>query len=73
MTAVEVILSQGLVACLQDPHQDSRRVHSAVARLKGSSAQKISLTCSLAEEVLGSVARSVVVQVIFQNVEQHGL
>ena len=73
MTAVEVILSQGSVACLQDPHQDSRRIHSAVARLKGSSAQKTSLTCSSAEEVLGSAAHSVAVQVIFQNVGQHGL
>ena len=65
MTAAEVIPSQGSTACLQGLHQDSRRVHSAVARLKGSSAQKTFSTCSLAE-VLGSVvARSVVAQVIF--------
>ena len=63
MTAVEVIPSQGSVECLQGLHQVSRRVHSAVERLKESSAQKISSTCSSAE-VLGSVARSVVAQVI---------
>jgi hypothetical protein len=73
MTAVEVILSQGSVACRQDHHQDSRRVHSAVARLMGSLAQKTSSTCSSAAEVLRSVVRSVVAQVNFQTVAQHGL
>jgi hypothetical protein len=72
MTAVEVIPSQGLVVCRQGQHQDSQRVHSAVARLKGSSAQKTSSTCSLVE-VLGLVALSVVAQVSFRNVGQHGL
>ena len=67
MTVVEVILSQGSVACRQDHHQDSRRVHSAVARLKGSSAQKTSSTCFSAAADLGSVARSVEAQVKFPD------
>ena len=72
MTAVEVIPSQGSVACHQDRHQDSLRVHSAVARLKGSSAQKTFSTCSSAA-VLGLVVRSVVARVNFQIVAQRGL
>ena len=64
MTAVGVIPSRDSVECrLQGRHRDSRLVRLPVRRLKGSSAQKISSTCSSAGVPSAGVRPSVQDQV----------